>query len=134
MRSSSAISADALEAVPVGTGPETSNRGRRHRPSIGASIYPIRIIGYSLAGCYLIANSAGVTVSVGVATLTPAADQSPRGLLLAADQALYQAKGQGRNQVCVLLATQMSMAILTLRFESSLPFWRARPEQGEDPP
>jgi diguanylate cyclase (GGDEF)-like protein/PAS domain S-box-containing protein len=42
---------------------------------------------------------AGVTVSVGLATATPAERFAPEDLLNAADQALYQAKHQGRNRV-----------------------------------
>jgi hemerythrin len=41
-----------------------------------------------------------VTVSVGVASLNPPRVSSADRLVAAADQALYQAKKQGRNQVC----------------------------------
>ncbi len=40
-----------------------------------------------------------MTVSGGLATLTPAIGQSPRDLLKRADQALYEAKGAGRNRI-----------------------------------
>lgn len=40
-----------------------------------------------------------VTVSIGFATLTPAQEVPPEELLKAADEALYQAKQQGRNRV-----------------------------------
>jgi len=40
-----------------------------------------------------------VTVSVGVGTLTPSMDESPETLLKLADEALYQAKSEGRNRV-----------------------------------
>ena len=39
-----------------------------------------------------------VTMSIGVAALVPDEAQSPEDLLLRADQALYQAKSQGRNR------------------------------------
>jgi diguanylate cyclase (GGDEF)-like protein len=39
-----------------------------------------------------------VTLSMGVATLTPLVGQSPAGLVLRADQLLYEAKRNGRNQ------------------------------------
>jgi len=42
-----------------------------------------------------------VTVSAGVATMVPDIDNSGRGLLDAADQALYQAKRDGRNRVAL---------------------------------
>jgi diguanylate cyclase (GGDEF)-like protein len=46
------------------------------------------------------ARAAGVvTVSVGVALATPAAGMAPDSLLEAADEALYQAKRNGRNRV-----------------------------------
>lgn len=40
-----------------------------------------------------------VTISLGVATLIPQRDSSPDQLIMAADQALYQAKRDGRNRV-----------------------------------
>lgn len=40
-----------------------------------------------------------VTVSLGVATLVPLRGSAPEALLAAADQALYQAKREGRNRV-----------------------------------
>jgi diguanylate cyclase (GGDEF)-like protein len=40
-----------------------------------------------------------VTISIGVAALRPTAERSPCGALQLADQALYEAKRQGRNRV-----------------------------------
>lgn len=42
-----------------------------------------------------------VTMSLGVASVIPRANSSPEVLIIAADQALYQAKHQGRDQVVV---------------------------------
>jgi diguanylate cyclase (GGDEF)-like protein len=44
-------------------------------------------------------TSAVVTVSVGVATVVPRPGDDPQGLVALADEALYAAKGAGRNQV-----------------------------------
>jgi diguanylate cyclase (GGDEF)-like protein len=44
-------------------------------------------------------TSAGVTISVGVAVIEPTPERNPRGALQLADQALYEAKVQGRNRV-----------------------------------
>jgi len=40
-----------------------------------------------------------VTISVGVATMTPSKDTNADGLLKSADEMLYQAKNSGRNRV-----------------------------------
>jgi two-component system chemotaxis family response regulator WspR len=40
-----------------------------------------------------------LTVSVGVATMFPSAEHSPRDLIVAADEMLYSAKHDGRNLV-----------------------------------
>ncbi|CAG1011632.1 Phytochrome-like protein cph2 [Burkholderiales bacterium] len=42
-----------------------------------------------------------VTVSIGVAAMTPELEESPQTLVALADAALYQAKSQGRNRVVV---------------------------------
>ena len=42
-----------------------------------------------------------VTISLGVATITPSQNSHYDALILAADQALYRAKEEGRNRVKV---------------------------------
>ncbi len=46
-------------------------------------------------------NGDFVTVSMGIATFTPQGDDTYKELVAVADQALYQAKRQGRNCICV---------------------------------
>ncbi|HEY9897930.1 MAG TPA: diguanylate cyclase [Pantanalinema sp.] len=47
-------------------------------------------------------NAPCVTMSLGVATLVPSPGTGPSQVVARADQALYQAKQEGRNRVCVL--------------------------------
>jgi diguanylate cyclase (GGDEF)-like protein len=42
-----------------------------------------------------------VTVSIGVATVPSSYANSPEELIALADEALYRAKAEGRNRVCV---------------------------------
>lgn len=51
-----------------------------------------------------------VTVSVGVAQLAPSVNDTPSELIALADQGLYQAKSNGRNQAC--LATTLTSPIM----------------------
>jgi PleD family two-component response regulator len=43
-----------------------------------------------------------LTVSIGAACVVPAPERSPFGFVQLADEALYEAKGQGRNR-CIIL-------------------------------
>ncbi|RMM77532.1 Response regulator WspR, partial [Pseudomonas coronafaciens pv. striafaciens] len=47
------------------------------------------------------APGSSLTVSIGVATVTPQLEMSSRQLILDADKGLYVAKNNGRNQVAV---------------------------------
>jgi len=47
------------------------------------------------------AAAAGVTVSIGLAVVTPALGRNPQGALQLADEALYEAKKAGRNRVVI---------------------------------
>jgi diguanylate cyclase (GGDEF)-like protein len=57
------------------------------------------------------ANLMGITASMGVA-IFPEAAAEPGALLRAADQALYQAKGRGRDQVRIFLRERASVSTL----------------------
>jgi two-component system cell cycle response regulator len=46
-------------------------------------------------------SSDRVTLSIGVASMIPQGNNSPADIITAADQALYQAKAQGRNTYCI---------------------------------
>lgn len=58
----------------------------------------IEALAIAHAGC---GPDANVTVSIGVAAMQPTVGQEETVLFMAADQALYDAKRQGRNRVCM---------------------------------
>ena len=47
-----------------------------------------------------------VTVSIGLASMVPSSDQTASELIAAADQALYEAKKSGRNQIAIAVIEQ----------------------------
>jgi diguanylate cyclase (GGDEF)-like protein len=49
-------------------------------------------------------NSQFLTVSIGVAVVSPDTGRSLAGAIQMADEALYQAKGEGRNRVCIKMS------------------------------
>ena len=51
-----------------------------------------------------------ITVSVGVASLLPDRQSTADQVVTAADQALYNAKQQGRNRVCLAFELEASQA------------------------
>jgi diguanylate cyclase (GGDEF)-like protein len=62
-----------------------------------------------------------VTVSVGVAQLWPAQGASSHTLEALADQALYQAKGTGRDRVCAINSGQPGEALASSESRASAP-------------
>jgi predicted signal transduction protein with EAL and GGDEF domain len=60
-----------------------------------------------------------VTVSLGVATAVPERRSSSALLLAAADQALYEAKRQGRNRVKVFQGLLVQASAGALRYEEA---------------
>jgi diguanylate cyclase (GGDEF)-like protein len=52
-----------------------------------------------------------VTISIGVAAIRPSAERNPRGALQLADQALYEAKVEGRNRVALMDDTQHDLLV-----------------------
>jgi diguanylate cyclase (GGDEF)-like protein len=54
----------------------------------------------ALAIAHRFAPCGHVTVSIGVASVTPGPASDPQALIEAADSALYAAKRSGRNTIC----------------------------------
>ena len=67
-----------------------------------------------------VAESANVTISVGVAVVMPTSERKPRGALQLADQALYKAKVQGRNRVEMMDETDYSLLVTGVFSKASL--------------
>ncbi|ADJ29089.1 GGDEF domain-containing response regulator [Nitrosococcus watsonii] len=77
--------------------PETSSKGASNIAESLRQAVEILKIPHSYAS----QNNLRVTVSLGVATLIPQRGDEPTKLISVADQALYQSKHAGRNQVSV---------------------------------
>jgi diguanylate cyclase (GGDEF)-like protein len=65
-------------------------------------------------------TSAGVTISVGVAMIQPTPRRNPRGALQLADQALYEAKANGRNRVEFMDDAEYRMLVTGVFSKASL--------------
>ncbi|WP_052050828.1 response regulator [Leptolyngbya sp. KIOST-1] len=76
-------------------------------PLEGATVVGDRLVQsvQNLSLPHAMAPTTAVTISCGIASVQPSANGLPSDLVLSADQGLYQAKAQGRNQyqaICVL--------------------------------
>jgi diguanylate cyclase (GGDEF)-like protein len=65
-------------------------------------------------------TSAGVTISVGVAVIRPTTERNSRGGLQLADQALYEAKANGRNRVELMNDAEYGMLVTGIFSKESL--------------
>jgi diguanylate cyclase (GGDEF)-like protein len=70
--------------------------------------------------------SDSLTVSVGLAIVTPSIDRTPQGAVQLADEALYEAKRAGRNRVIVKGADEHRL-LATGRFQTINNLFQARP-------
>ncbi|MEI8397440.1 MAG: diguanylate cyclase [Rhodospirillaceae bacterium] len=75
-----------------------------HETLDGATAVARRMLGHVQALALPHAHSScapHVTVSLGIATMTPTRDMSPAALVAVADARLYEAKAAGRNRYCM---------------------------------